>query len=80
MEKEIQKPECQLTGKDGNVFNIIGLVSKALKDAGRVAKQEGDNELAEKYFTQSKEFPEKAVKSKSYDDVLILCHDYVDVL
>jgi hypothetical protein len=30
---ENQKPKCQLTGVDGNVFNIIGTVSKTLKRA-----------------------------------------------
>lgn len=60
-----QKPQCQLTGIDGNVFNIIGKVSNALKRAGLKDKAE--------------EFSNKAVQQESYDDVLRLCFEYVDV-
>ena len=56
--------KVKLVGEDGNVFNIIGLVQKALRKAGQHDK--------------AKEFAEKAVKSGSYDEVLVLLHDYVD--
>jgi hypothetical protein len=59
------KPSCQLTGTDGNVFSVIGRVSGALKRAGLRA--------------QSSEFCKKAMGCASYDDVLALCFDYVDV-
>ena len=59
------KPTCKLSGEDGNVFSIIGRVSKTLK-------RNGKPELA-------KEFAEKALASKSYDAVLQLCFDYVEV-
>jgi len=59
------KPECQLTGINGNVFNIIGTVSKTLRNAG----------LRDKAV----EFSDKAVKQESYDAVLRLCFEYVDV-
>jgi len=59
------KPQCQLTGIDGNVFNIIGTVSKTLKRAG--------------LDDQAKEFTDRAWDSESYDDVLRLCFEYVDV-
>jgi hypothetical protein len=62
---ENQKPKCQLTGIDGNVFNIIGAVSKTLKRAGLRDKAE--------------EFSSKAVQQESYDAVLRLCFEYVDV-
>lgn len=29
------KPKCKLTGQDGNAFMVIGLVSRALKQAGQ---------------------------------------------
>lgn len=61
----MEKPECQLTGENGNVFSIIGRVSKALNRAGQPEK--------------AKEFTEKAFKSGSYDEVLRLCSDYVEV-
>ena len=59
------KPECCLTESDGNVFFIIGRVSKTLKRAG----------LPE----QATEFCDKATKARSYDEVLQLCFRYVDV-
>lgn len=30
----IEKPECELIGQDGNVFNLMGIASKTLKKAG----------------------------------------------
>lgn len=60
-----EKPTVQLTGQDGNVFNIIGIVSKALKRAG---KQK-----------EAAEFTNRAMTSSSYDAVLQLCFEYVDV-
>lgn len=61
----MEKPICILTGQDGNVFNVIGLVSRTLKRAGQADK--------------AREFVDRATKSKSYDDVLALCWDYVEV-
>jgi len=61
----MNKPVCQLTGTDGNVFSIIGLVSQSLKRDGQ--------------RDRAKEFETKAFGSGSYDAVLTLCHDYVEV-
>lgn len=60
-----RKPACKLIGTDGNVFSIIGQVNQALKKAG-----EGDRAC---------EFVEEAFCSGSYDEVLQLCMDYVEV-
>lgn len=60
------KPQCKLIGEDGNVFNIIGIVSRTLKDFG--------------YEDKAVEFTKKAIKSHSYDDVLQLVMDYVEVV
>ena len=59
------KPSCKLIGEDGNVFNIIGKVSRTLKAAGM--KAEAD------------EFVVKAFASGSYYEVLNLVMDYVEV-
>ena len=59
------KPICKLTGQDGNVFNIIGLVKSALNKAGLKIEAE--------------EFQDKALSASSYDEVLQLCHEYVKV-
>ena len=58
------KPRVRLVGTDGNVFSIIGLVRRALKDAG-------EDERAS-------EFVARAFASKSYDAVLALVFDYVE--
>ena len=65
MNEQVTKPKCRLSGTDGNVFNVIANVSRSLKKAGMA-------ELA-------KEFTSKAMKSHSYNDVLALCFEYVDV-
>ena len=54
----------QLSGEDGNVFSIIGRVSKALKRGG--AKDVS-------------EFQKLAMSSESYDAVLQLCMEWVEV-
>lgn len=64
-EATVQKPECALTGTDGNVFSVIANVSRALKRAGQ--KDRAD------------EFRRRALASDSYDAVLILCHEFVEV-
>lgn len=58
------KPTVKLTGQNGNVYNIISLVSSALRKAGLRDKE--------------KEWQEKAFKADSYDEVLQLCFDYVE--
>lgn len=55
----------QLSGMDGNVYLIIGLVSKALKRAGR-------REAAQ-------DFKNAAMSCGSYDEVLQLAMRTVDV-
>jgi len=59
------KPKCKLIGEDGNVFIIIGRVSGALAQAGMPEK--------------AKEFTTRALLSKSYEEVLCLCHEYVEI-
>ena len=57
--------KVKLTGEDGNVFLIIGRVSRALKAAG---------------FTEEAEtFQQKAMSCDSYDEVLCLCMETVEV-
>ena len=61
----MSKPTCKLIGEDGNIFNVIGLVSRSLKKAGMKDKSE--------------EFTKKAFASHSYDEVLALATKYVKV-
>lgn len=59
------KPTVQLSGQDGNVFNIIGLCTKALRKAGL-------QDLAN-------EFRSKALSAGSYSNVLELAMQYCEV-
>jgi hypothetical protein len=59
------KPIVKLIGEDGNVFAIIGAVSKALKRAGEKER--------------ATEFTEKAFAAHSYDEVLQLAMEYCEV-
>ena len=61
----VVKPKCELVGEDGNVFSTIGRVSQALKRAGQPER--------------ATEFRQRAMSSGSYDEVLCLCFDYVEV-
>jgi hypothetical protein len=64
-QQEQKKPVCKLVGTDGNVFSVIGNVARALRKAG----------LGER----ATEFTQKAIQQPSYDAVLQLCFEYVDV-
>lgn len=59
------KPPCKLIGTDGNVFSIIGRVRRALIAAGQEDRV--------------REFVERAYLSGSYEAVLALCFEYVEV-
>jgi hypothetical protein len=63
---EPRRPLCKLIGTDGNVYSIIGRVRRALVADG----QEG----------RAREFVERAFRSGSYDAVLALCLEYVQVM
>lgn len=65
-EKVAAKPQCSLVGIDGNVFVVIGHVAKTLKRAGLV--------------TEAQEFQTRAFSSSSYDSVLRLCFEYVEII
>lgn len=59
------KPECQLTGTDGNVFALAGKVGKTLKRAGQQA--------------EAKEFYARLMQCLNYDAALALMMEYVEV-
>jgi hypothetical protein len=58
-----RKPTVKLIGTDGNVFSIISKVNRALRDQPEKAK----------------EFTDKAFSAGSYDEVLTLIQEYVEV-
>ncbi len=61
----MKKPICDLSDVDGNVFAVIGHVSKTLTRAGQKDK--------------ATEFRTKATQAESYDHVLAMINDYVEI-
>jgi len=59
------KPKCKLIGEDGNIFFILGRVSRTLKE----------NEKAD----QAKECTDRVMASKSYTEALQIIMEYVEV-
>lgn len=59
------KPIVNLIGQDGNIFNLIGLASKALQKAGEKDKA---NEMSEKVF-----------KCQSYNEALRTIGEYCEI-
>ena len=60
------KPECKLIGEDGNVFNLLGIASRTLKNHGM--SEEADA------------MRQRVLASKSYDEALCVIADYVEVV
>lgn len=60
------KPKCRLIGEDGNIFNLMGIVSRTLKEAGEPEKAD--------------EMIQRITKgANSYDEALAILMEYVDV-
>lgn len=62
----MKKPTAQLSGQDGNVFNLMGICSHALKQAGQADKS---SEMIEKINNEA----------KSYDEALSIMAEYCDI-
>lgn len=60
-----EKPRCRLIGESGNVFAIMGRVSRALREAGQ-----GD---------KIGEYVERVTACGSYDEALRITLEYVDM-
>jgi len=66
MENEKQKPKVKLVGENGNVFNLMAICSRALKNAGM------ENE--------AKEMTEKIkTTAKSYNEAITIMMNYCEV-
>ena len=59
------KPRCKLIGEDGNIFNLMSIASKTLKEASMEE--------------QAKEMVEKIYNSKSYIEALAIISEYVEI-
>jgi hypothetical protein len=64
---KMEKPECQLMGENGNIFNLIGIASRTLKRAG----------LREQANQMRKEVIQS--QTQSYDEALAIIDKYVDI-
>lgn len=62
----VNKPEVQLSGQDGNIFNLLGLASRALKRNGQRDKVE---EMTKKIMSGEVD----------YDGAIQVIMEYVDV-
>lgn len=63
MANEITKPSVRLTGTDGNIFSLLGLASRTLKQAGLASQVEG---LEAEVFA-----------AESYHEALVIIQRYV---
>lgn len=59
------KPRCKLIGKDGNIFNLVGIASRTLRENG--------------LRDQASEMQNRVFKSGSYEEALSIIMDYVEV-
>jgi hypothetical protein len=59
-----RKPQVQLVGQDGNVFNLMGICVRALK---RVDQHD-----------EAKELQKRVMSCNSYDEALVIMLDYID--
>lgn len=60
----IQKPNCPLIGADSNIFNILGIAKKTLRENGM--------------RNQEKEIAERVYAAGSYDEALGIISEYVN--
>lgn len=61
---EKEKPLCPIIGANGNIFNILGIASRTLKDNGMA------EEAAEMY--------NRVTSSGSYNEALYIITDYIE--
>ena len=62
--KTTSKPRVKLTGADSNIFNLLGIASRALKNAGR--------------HDDATEMGNRVLKSGSFDEAFAVIVEYVD--
>ena len=60
-----EKPDCPLIGQDGNIFNLMGIASRTLRE----------NDMAD----QAKEMSDRIQASGSYNEALRIISEYVNI-
>ena len=64
-EQTCKKPDCPLIGQDGNIFNLMGIASRTLRDNG----------MAE----EAKQMQKEITQCESYDAALNVIGQYVNI-
>ena len=64
-EPAMKKPDCPLIGQDGNIFNLLGIASRTLKD----------HDMAD----EASEMRNRVMSSGSYDEALSIIGEYVHI-
>lgn len=62
---EKQKPDCELIGQDGNIFNLMGIASRTLRRNGMA--------------DEATEMCNRIQKSGSYESALCIISEYVNI-
>lgn len=60
-----EKPKCLLIGANGNIFNLLGMASKTLRENGM--------------REQAKEMQSRVTASGSYSEALNILGEYVEI-
>ena len=60
-----EKPKCPLIGADGNIFNLLGMASRTLRENGM--------------REQAKEMQSRVTASRSYSEALNILGEYVEI-
>ena len=64
-EPSIEKPPCPLIGQDGNIFNLVGIAERTLREHGLT--------------DQAKEMKDRVFASGSYGEALCIIGEYVNI-
>lgn len=62
---EKKKPDCKLIGEDGNIFNLMGIASRTLRQNGMA--------------DEAVEMRDRIRASDSYDKALCIIGEYVNI-
>ncbi len=60
------KPVCKLIGQDGNIFNLVSIASRTLKDYG--------------LKDEAKEMQGRVFSSQNYHEALNIIGEYVEIV
>lgn len=71
---EREKPRCRLVGSDGNIYNLLGIASRALKTNGQ---REDAEIMRERVFASGSYYEALSIITEYVDDES-LCEDFED--